>query len=366
MPGDHLKESGGARVTQSIVSRLPPAGLPIHQFVLLQDDDGSAQVAVDEAVPLTYGSQATRLRGGIVPGFLRLLRLSRKSSVVFAASEIGSSLLLGYAAARLTRRPFAVLVQNRLSGSVDEWVPRRLRPATRWVHAHADLSMCVSPGLVDEVLANGLPPERVAVVRLGVDVDALLAAAKSGPLPLDPPYLIAVGRLSPQKGFDLLIRAYASAGEVMAGYPLVIVGEGPEREALEQLAAELGVAESVVFAGFVENPQRLLAAASLFVLSSRFEGMGLVVLEALTHGVPVIATDCVTGPRYLLRDGELGDLIPVNDVDALTSALIAHMASPERLRAMAAAGQARARELGPDKLIADVRDALVRLADDGR
>ncbi len=363
MPGDHLKESGGARVFQTIVTRLPSMGVPTHQFVLLRTDDGSAEVSPDAAVPLTYGSDAARLRGGLGPGFLRLVQLARRASVVFVASEIGTSLLLGFAAARLTRRPFALLVQNRLSSSVDQWVQPALRGPTRWVHAHADLVMCVSEGLVAEVVANGLPADRAVVVGMGVDVDELLAAAqRPSPVAVEAPYLVAVGRLGAQKGFDVLIRAHAAIRGQAPDHRLVIVGEGPDHDELVRSAHELGVADTVLFTGFLDDPQPLISRAAAFVLSSRYEGMGLVVLEALAHGVPVIATDCVTGPRMLLQDGALGDLVPVDDVDALAGALAAHLASPGRLRDKAAGGEARAREFGPDRWVAGVRDQLLRLA----
>jgi glycosyltransferase involved in cell wall biosynthesis len=353
---DHLRQSGGAQVVRDLVRGLPSVGVPARLFVLQAAPDDVAQVSPDPSTPTTVvASAGQRLRRALLPGLLQLIRLSHGAGMVVSGSEVGYCLILGWLAARAARRPFAVLVQGNLPQAIASWVPRPLRRLTRAVHARADLSICVSPGLVPDVLATGLPAERVRVVPVGVDVDQALAAAKEPPeLQLGPgPYLMAIGRLSAQKGFDTLIRAFAEARSGMPDHRLVIIGEGPDRAALEGLAAELEVADAVLLPGFVDNVHPLLAGADLFVLSSRYEGMGgLVLLEALVHGVPVIATDCPSGPRFVLRDGQLGDLVPVEDAGAMGAALLAHVRRPGRLRCAASAGPERAREFGPDRWIA--------------
>jgi hypothetical protein len=126
---------------------------------------------------------------------------------------------------------------------------------------------------------------------------------------------------------------------------LRIVGGGPELGPLGQLAADLGVADSVELTGFVVDPQPLIAAADLFVLSSYYEGTGgLVLFEALAHRVPIVATDCHTGPRRVLQDGVLGALVPVGDVAAMAAAIADHLRDPAPLRARVQAGPDRARE----------------------
>jgi glycosyltransferase involved in cell wall biosynthesis len=298
----------------------------------------------------------------------RLVREARRSSVVVSGTEVGPSLLLAWLAARLTRRPLAVLVQASLSGALAEWVPPRLHPLTRWVHTHADLAVCVSPGLVDEVRRAGVPEERIAVVAVGIDVTATREAAVEPVPPVtDRPYLVAVGRLVPQKGFDVLVEAYALAAGRLSTHDLVVVGEGPERAALQALRDRHGLTGSVHLPGFLPNPQPVLAGADLFVLPSRYEGMGgLVLLEAMAHGIPIVATDCVSGPRDLLDDGRIGRLVPVEDVAALAEALCDHIADPARLRAAAAAGPERARNFAPDRWVTALRDALEPLRADRR
>ncbi len=147
-------------------------------------------------------------------------------------------------------------------------------------------------------------------------------------LPEPPPFgardrkqILAVGRLDRQKGFDLLLHAFARSGLAQEGVRLTILGEGPERQALETLACELGLAEHLELPGVVPNPEQWMAQAAVFVLPSRYEGFPNALLEAMAMGCPVIAADCDSGPREIIRHGENGWLVPVEDVAALAQAM---------------------------------------------
>ncbi|MGO2132790.1 MAG: glycosyltransferase [Halomonas sp.] len=135
------------------------------------------------------------------------------------------------------------------------------------------------------------------------------------------PYLISVGRLVPAKDHALLLRAYARSGVMLS---LVLVGDGQERQRLQHLADELGVAERVVFAGQQDNPYPWMHHARLFVLTSRFEGMGIVLFEALACGTPVLSVDCPGGIRDILK-GELEDNIVERSEEALAEGLRQHV-----------------------------------------
>jgi len=142
-------------------------------------------------------------------------------------------------------------------------------------------------------------------------------------LDLDLPLVVSAGRLDhTQKDFDLLIKAHAYV--VNRGYKhrLIILGEGKDRRKLEMLVKTLGVQDSVIMPGFVNNPIQYMEKATMFVLSSRFEGFGMVLLEAMLAGTPVISTDCEVGPREILGNNEFGLLVPVGDADALANAII--------------------------------------------
>lgn len=133
--------------------------------------------------------------------------------------------------------------------------------------------------------------------------------------------VLAVGRLVEQKGFDLLLRAFASSRLAAHGVRLTILGEGTERQALVALADELGIAQAVEMPGVVHDPENWMAQATIYVLPSRYEGFPNALLEAMAMGCPVIAADCDSGPREIIRHGVNGLLVPVDDVGALAAAL---------------------------------------------
>jgi len=147
------------------------------------------------------------------------------------------------------------------------------------------------------------------------------------------PLILTVGRLSREKGVDAVLRAFALATRKESEWRLVIVGDGPERSALIALRAELNLMERVEFAGQVHDVETWLARAGFVVHASRREGFPNVVLEAMAMGVPVICTDCPSGPSDIIRDRINGRLIPVDDVDALSDAMTELMESRDvRLR----------------------------------
>ncbi|HHX87771.1 MAG TPA: glycosyltransferase, partial [Firmicutes bacterium] len=116
---------------------------------------------------------------------------------------------------------------------------------------------------------------------------------------------------------------------------LIILGEGPQREALEQLIHSLGLGDQVQLPGFVNNPYRYMAQAAVFVLSSRREGFGNVLVEALAAGAPVVSTDCPGGPAEILEQGRYGRLVPVGDLDRMAEAVLEtlnHPPAPQLLR----------------------------------
>jgi glycosyltransferase involved in cell wall biosynthesis/uncharacterized membrane protein YkoI len=146
------------------------------------------------------------------------------------------------------------------------------------------------------------------------------------------PRVLAAGRLTPQKGFDLLIRAFARVVAVHPEWTLRICGGGRSRRALERLIAQEGLAGHVELAGPVTGLREELEQASMYVLSSRFEGLPLVLLEAMSKGVPVVSFDCPTGPRELVDDHVNGILVPPRDVAGLARGMLELIEDPELRR----------------------------------
>jgi len=143
------------------------------------------------------------------------------------------------------------------------------------------------------------------------------------------PLIISVGRLDKQKNFDLLIKAHAMVLNKGYRHRLIILGEGPERKNLESMVYSLGIQESVMMPGFVSDVLKYMKKASVFVLPSQFEGFGMVLLEAMSAGTPVISTDSVADPREILGDNEFGLLVPVGNADLLADAIIKMLCNKE-------------------------------------
>lgn len=195
--------------------------------------------------------------------------------------------------------------------------------------------------------------DRVHVIPNPVEIPA--AAATGG----DPPTILAAGRLVPQKGFDLLLAALARLDPTtLSEWRTVILGEGHLRASLEEQVRQLGLEDHVDLPGQVPSTAGWLCRSSLFVLSSRFEGFPNALAEAMAWGLPVIAFDCATGPRELMRDGTNGRLVPEGDVDALTAALADLTTSPEGRRRLGEAARDSMQRYAPDTIV-DLWDSLI-------
>jgi GalNAc-alpha-(1->4)-GalNAc-alpha-(1->3)-diNAcBac-PP-undecaprenol alpha-1,4-N-acetyl-D-galactosaminyltransferase len=180
-----------------------------------------------------------------------------------------------------------------------------------------------------------------------------------------PKRLLAVGRLIPAKGFDLLIEAFARVAPERPEWSLVILGEGPSRRPLEALVSAKGLSGRVAMPGRVANPIEHLAQGQAFALSSRYEGFPNALLEAMACGLPVVAFDCPCGPAEAIRHGQDGLLVPAGDVGALAAALARVMDAPqERLRLGESALEIATR-LGPERVLPRWTDLLERVAEHG-
>ena len=252
---------------------------------------------------------------------------------------------------------------NNTGAMIDSESPtaflRRLQDfAVRTAYRRADRVVAISDG-VGLALSRRfhIDPARLATIHNAVDLSHVRERAQEAPgsLPAQP-FVVAAGRLVRQKGFDVLIRAFA---ERFADHQvsLVILGNGPERAALEALARSIGLERRVHFPGFVANPWSYFARAEVFVCSSRWEGFGNVIVEAMACGAPVVSTDCDFGPREILRHGDSGLLVAVDDVEGVGEAV----ASLLRDRHQAAQLAENARHRAADFDVAPMARAYERL-----
>lgn len=204
----------------------------------------------------------------------------------------------------------------------------------------------VSQGAADELL-DLIPSSSPKIKRLYnfILLDKIISLSQT-PLPYEPtinhPRILAVGRLVREKGFDLLIRAHANLINSGIVNTLIIVGEGPEKDLLEKLIIEFDVSKSVVLLGFQSNPYSWMRFADVLVLPSRFEGFGLVLLEAMLLGLPVIASDCPSGPAEILHKGRYGLLFQSENVTDLSNAIMRLLSDFRLLERLRKIGPSRA------------------------
>ncbi len=359
-----LFDSGAPRVNLDRAQRWQQAGHTVTVFVI-HPQPTETDLVPPAGLRVVWGTRRDlRLRWRLALAVLQLVALARRHDVVVVGREVGDSLLCSTAAAQVARRPVAVTVHARLDLALETYVPARQRGLSRRALRSADRAVCVAAALVPVLVEVGVPRDRVRVVTNGVDVAALRrAAAEPAPVELPAgPFLAATGRLHRQKGFDLLLRAHQHALSIGAPpHAVVVLGTGADRNALVELASELGVRDSVHLAGFVTNPHAVVARSDLFVLSSRFEGYPLALVEALALGVPAVAADVVSGPREVMDGNAFGELVPPEDPVALGAAIARHLHDPADLRARArAAAQAAPERYDPQA----AADAHLRVLED--
>lgn len=206
-------------------------------------------------------------------------------------------------------------IGNHLSSEVNSFSNPILRKAQsllcRFMLKKADGVISISQGVHDDVIGNwNVPSLEGKAIYNPLDIDTIVKKSdKENMLSSTQPYVLGVGRLVRQKRFDRLIRAYHQSELQVKGYNLVIVGVGDDLHDLQELSASLGIEDQVIFAGFIENPFPIMKNASLFVLSSDWEGFGNVVAEALICGTPTIVTDCPYGPSEIVEHNKSGIVV---------------------------------------------------------
>ena len=261
-------------------------------------------------------------------------------------------------AARLVAEPPAVIPILRGFVGYEQSRPRDLRRYRR-LFAGAAHFVGVSQGVSASLAATmGLPGDCITTIYNPVVTSDLHVRMEERPdhpwlLDREPPVILAAGRLSHEKDFFTLIKAFA---RVAAQRPcrLIILGEGGLRKELEGLVAELRLTDRVSLPGWVENPFAFMSRASLFVLSSTYEGLPGVLIQALACGCPCVSTDCPAGPAEVLQDGRVGPLVPVGDDAALAQAMARILHQPPDRQAL----RQRAAYFSVDRAVTAYEDLL--------
>jgi glycosyltransferase involved in cell wall biosynthesis len=321
----------GVRVVDLGVRTLLPA-LPV---LLRNGADGRAML------PALLPPAPPRVLGAI-PALERYLRDERPDAML---SALNYSNLAALWARRLSGAPTRLVVseRNTLSVRARRSSERSLRALPAMIarfYPWADAVTAVSDGVADDLAqVSGIPRAAITTTWNPVVSPAIATAAAQ---PLDhpffrdgePPVVLGAGKFRPQKDFATLLDAFARLRQARPAR-LVLLGEGPEEGALRTRARRLGVSADVSFEGFVANPFAYMARAAVFALSSAWEGLPAVLIQAMACGCPVASTDCPSGPAEILAGGALGPLVPVGDAEALAGALQRLLSAPtdrERLR----------------------------------
>lgn len=327
-----LQGGGAERVMVSLATAMSSRGFRVD-LVLCRAEGPLLQEVPDAVSIVDCGTETSNAWRSCVEAYFKD---TRPQTALASMEAAGVVTLLARIRAKVPCR-VAVVSQNTFSRhtrSAKGFKERRLLPwMVRWLFRRAEGIIAVSDGVADDLAKTAwLPRGRVRVIPNPGVTDAVLSKAETRVdypwLPRNgEPLIVSAGRLTAQKDFPTLLGAFALLNKADT-HRLVVMGEGEDRTSLEELARDLGIAEQVTFPGFVENPWAVFSRADLFVMSSRWEGFPLVLVEAMACGCPVVSTDCPNGPSEILGGGVFGQLAPVGDTQAVAAAMSETLENP--------------------------------------
>lgn len=319
-----LRGGGAERVMVTLANGFAQRGYAVDLVLAKAEGPYLGDVAENvRVVDLGASRVATSL-----PGLVRYLRRERPVAMLSALNHAN---VIAVLARRLAGVPVRLVISehNNFSTSkanASSWRGRMIGHFMRWAYPYADRIVAVSEGVAHD-LANHVRLQSIDAIYNPIVTDALktLSCAEANHPWLTArhaPVVLGVGRLAPQKDFSTLIKAFARLRETRDAR-LIILGEGELRSPLEALVRQFGLQEVVSLPGFVSNPYAFMRQADLFVLSSAWEGLPTVLVEAMACGTSVVSTDCPSGPAEILENGRWGRLVPVGDEVALAEAIAA-------------------------------------------
>lgn len=314
---------GAERVLLSLAQWFYQRGLTVD--IVLVSDHGPLNTIIDEDVRLVKLNKSKPSKSLVV--FRNYLKTNRPRAILSGITHANISCAISYLTSHYSGKlllsehiDLITDISNRPS-KLDAWLTTKL---IKFLYPHAHNIIAVSKGVADSVhKISGLPIEKIRLIYNPIDekkVSFLSNHPAIFPWQDHFPILISAGRLETQKDFPCLLKAFSI---LRKRYPahLAILGEGSQRKNLEHIADSLHLSNDVWFPGFIKNPYPYLAQSKLFVLSSHYEGLGNVLVEALALDIPIVSTNCPSGPEEILEHGKYGRLVPVGDPFSMAEAM---------------------------------------------
>jgi glycosyltransferase involved in cell wall biosynthesis len=323
--------SGVDRLIRHLVPSMARRGYPVDVLKIrdhgpdIEDQLQGVQL-IDLKVKHVYSS---------IPALIRYLKHRRPAVMLTDKDRVNRTAILARAWSRVPTRlvlssgtTISIDLDNR--GAFERWLQKR---SMKYLYPYAENIVVTSEGVADDMAEyTGLARKRIQVVPCPVVPNELFGFQLPRPdhpwFRTDaPPVILGVGELGPRKDFLTLVRAFARL-RANQNCRLVILGKGHQRDHLLSVANELGVAKDIDLPGFEPNPYPFMAHAAMLAMSSRWEGLGFVLIETLALGTPVVSTDCPSGPREILDGGRYGRLVPVGDAEKLARAMAETLLNP--------------------------------------
>jgi len=315
----------GQLPSQIRVLELKARPLWVSRLLLILRNFGAIRVL---SLPILFSLKPPKSLA-FLPDLIQYLR-QEKPNVLLAAKTHTN--LVALWATQLAKGSHRVVISERTTlvdiiKTSKKWRWRFILPVLAQEYPKAGGIITVSNGVKEElVLHSGLPPQTITTIYNPLLTHKIREKSeesinhpwfqKEG----SPPIILGVGRLVPQKDFSTLVKAFSHVRQSRPAH-LVIIGEGRQRSELTTLAQTLGIDKDVWMPGFSDNPYAFMGKASILVLSSIYEGLPNVLIEALACGCPIVSTDCPSGPSEILEKGKYGTLVPMGDSQALAQAI---------------------------------------------
>jgi glycosyltransferase involved in cell wall biosynthesis len=329
-----LAGGGAQRVTANLVNALSDQDLQVE--LLLAEKTGPYKELISPNVPLINLNSSR-----VLWSFPRLVKYVKNYKPdVLVSVQAHTNIVAIWAKLVLSSKTKVVITEHNtptvnLSRSHlkrDQWILRMIP----WFYRFSDSIIAVSKGVADD-LSSLVRSREISIIYNPIFRTELMERSreqvnhpwfKSSEYPL----ILSAGRLTKQKNYENLIQAFKEVRNYINA-KLVILGEGEKRLCLEALIQKLGIEHDVCLPGFVKNPYAYMSRADIFVLSSRWEGFGNVLVEAMACGAPVVSTDCPSGPAEILDNGRYGRLVPVGDPDTMARAILETLKDPPDTKA---------------------------------